>query len=144
MNWMMIALMLTMGAPAFARNFAEKKVEHLASKLALDAASADKLRALMVKHHEQVAPLRKEAWETRSALKAELANAKPDQRRVLQLTDQLTRGRQQMMTLRTQHMAELKAQLTPEQYAQLLLSRGGHHGRRHKHDGARDAAPSAE
>ena len=140
MNWMMIALMLTMGAPAFARNFVEKKVEHITAKLALDPASADKLRALMVKQHEQVAPLRKEAWETRSALKAELANPKPDQRRVLQLTDQLTRGRQQMQTLRTQHMAELKAQLTPEQFAQLLVSRHGHHGGRHK----QDAAPSAE
>jgi Spy/CpxP family protein refolding chaperone len=131
MKRMLVALMLMAAVPAFAGG------RHLAAELGLDAAATAKLRDTFLKHRDQMMALRKTSWETRQALEQQLASERPDQRQVVQLTDQLTRNRQEMHTIRAKQMAELKQQLTPEQYARLILSRHhrGHHGKRH-HDSA--------
>jgi len=151
MNRMMIPLMLLLGgAPALAQpisnarseqreelaqkreQLAEQRLERLTARLGLDADSAAKVRATFEKYRGEFAPLRKSMWTTRSAIKSELASAQPDSSKLAQLTDQLSGVRAQMAALHTQRMAELKSELTPAQYAKLVVSR--HEGRgMHRH-----------
>jgi hypothetical protein len=57
------------------------------------------------------------------ALQQELAAAQPDPNRLTQLSNQLTSGRQQVEAIETQRLAELQQELTPAQFAKLLLRR---------------------
>jgi Spy/CpxP family protein refolding chaperone len=131
-------LFLLAGAPAFAQPAApahearhEARFGKLTAKLGLDEAAAARVKATFEKYRAQTAPLRTQMHETRTALEAELANAQPNQQRISQLTDQLTRNRQEMQAVHAKKSAELKSQLTPSQYARLMLSRHGHHHGRH-------------
>jgi Spy/CpxP family protein refolding chaperone len=158
-------MMLLASAPAFAQTSAaesgpdaraeqrqqllDNRVDMLAGKLGLDAAATATLRQTLVRYGAQAAPLRKDSWQTRRALEEELAKPQPDAARVTQLTDQLSSDRQKMMSIEAQRQAELKQQLTPVQYAQLVMSRhamgrGGHHGMRGHHPGKGGPAPSEQ
>jgi Spy/CpxP family protein refolding chaperone len=89
-------------------------------------------------------PLRKTMWESRRALKDELASAKPDNARIAQLTDELAGTRSQMQSIHAQRQAELKSELTPQQYAQLLVSRHGRGMHRHGRGMRGGETPSQE
>ncbi len=172
MRKMMIPLMaLLASAPAFAQTttttgttdasqqqaaraerhqqFAEKRLEKMSAKLGLDAAGTAALRQTFTRYQAQLAPLRKDSWQTRQALQQELANPQPDRSRLSQLTDQLTRNRQKMAAIVAQRQADLKQQLTPEQYAKLVVShhgfgRRGHGGMHHGGHGPGPAPDSVQ
>jgi|GEM_PF-2757983 len=79
-------------------------------------------------------PLHHDARLTEQTLREELASGHADQAKVKQLTDQLSADRQQLQTIRAARMAEVKSQLTPEQYATLMTMKHGHgrHGHHHR------------
>src|SRR5690242_10911232 len=120
MRKMMLPLvMLLASAPAFAQGnrgtdggpaarpergqqFQGTRLADLSAKLGLDAAGTAALRAAFSRYQSQLAPLRKDSWQTRAAIKQELANAQPDRARLSQLTDQLSSNRQKMASIMTQ------------------------------------------
>lgn len=144
MNRLMIPVMLLLGAaPAFAQGnpaateqakqeMIDARVDGLGAKLGLDAAGLTQFRGTLEKFAGQLKPLRQDSFAARRALRDELQKAQPDDGTVSQLTDRLARNRQQMQSLQAQKMAELRHQLTPEQYAKLMLARGHFFGR-HMH-----------
>lgn len=135
-------LMLLAGAPAFAQTqaapatssssdaraqqrqqFVDQEIAQLTTKLGLSADGANQLKQTFAKYRGQLQPLRQSTWQTAKALKTELAAPRPDSSKLSQLSDQLIANRQQMQSIEQQRTAELKSQLTPEQFAQLLMSR---------------------
>jgi Spy/CpxP family protein refolding chaperone len=152
MNRMLIALMLLGATPALAESPKpgaseqkfDERLDHVASGLGLDARATEELRTTFAKYREQLAPLRKDAWQTRRALKEEVASAQPDAARVTQLSDRLRSARLRLRALEEQRMDELKAKLTPEQYARLLIRRHARFGARRRMGAAGPAAPQAQ
>jgi Spy/CpxP family protein refolding chaperone len=156
MKRILIPLMLVLGgAPAFAQTVTdarvearhengERRFERLTSRLGLDAATAAKVRATFEKYRGEAQPARQTMWQSRRALKDELAAASPDQARVAQLTDQLAGARAQLQAIHTQRMAELKSELTPSQYAKLIVERHGFGRRMHHHGRARGEMPQQQ
>lgn len=140
MNGKIVSMMLLFaGAPAFAHEGAtdegrfEQRMERLSEKLGLDKAEQVAVRATMEKFLAQLQPLRKQAFETRRALREALAQKTPDERKVSQLTDQLAQARQQMRAIEAQRMQELRGELTPSQFAKLQLHQR-RAGRRFHHE----------
>lgn len=136
-------LMLLAGAPAFAQTqattaagssdasdsraqqrqqFVDQEIAQLTTKLGLSADGANQLKQTFAKYRAQLQPLRQSQWQTGKALRTELASARPDSSKLSQLNDQLIANRQQMQSIEQQRTSELKTQLTPEQFSQLLLS----------------------
>ncbi len=147
---LLIALFGILGAaPAFAQPATGAPVDHdgergargerLVDKLGLDAAAAAKVRATFDKYRGELEPLRSDARKTRQALAAEVASAQPDAAKLTSLTDELGSDRQQMMSLAQERAAELKSELTPVQYAKLVLAQH-RFGRRFGHHRGRGAA----
>jgi Spy/CpxP family protein refolding chaperone len=99
----------------------EMRIDRLAGKLGLDAASQAKLEQTFQKFRAQMAPIRQDARQTRQSLRAELSSAQPDETKVSTLTTRLQGDRQQMQAVAQQRSAELKSELTPSQYAKLVL-----------------------
>ena len=124
----LIPIMLLVGAaaPAFAQGNANANV---------DPELRAKVQAVSAQFRDQVKPLWQDARATRESLRAELAKAQPDDATLTQLEDRLASDRQQLMALHGQRQAELKKELTPKQYAELML-RHPRFGRR-MHGGAR-------
>jgi Spy/CpxP family protein refolding chaperone len=132
-------LLMLGGAPAFAHSPASAssesrsgEIDKLASQLQLDAAASARLHQTFDKYRALLAPLRRDDWQTRRALRQELGRSQPDDHKLRTLTDQLTSDRQRMRSIAEQRAGELKQELTPAQYAQLVLSRHelGRRGRR--------------
>jgi Spy/CpxP family protein refolding chaperone len=136
-------MLLLAGAPAFAQAGAasdvpspaqqeriESHIDRLAAKLNLDAASTARLKATLERYHAQLGPLFQQQFQTRRALKEELAAPQPNASKLSQLTDQLTANREEIQAIEARKSAELKQQLTPQQYAQLVVSRHEMMGRR--------------
>jgi Spy/CpxP family protein refolding chaperone len=144
-------LMLLAGAPAFAQTqaapatatsdaraqqrqqFVDQELAQLTTKLGLSGDGANQLKQTFAKYRGQLQPLRQSTGQTAQALRQELAAAKPDSTRLSQLSDQLVANRQQMQSIEQQRTTELKAQLTPEQFAQLLMSRREMGREMHRH-----------
>jgi hypothetical protein len=127
-------LLLLAGAPAFAQTNApvssqerqqivNHEVDQLVNKLGLDASGAARFRQTFASYQAKLAPLRKEQFQAHRALKQELANPQPDAARLSQLTDDLQNNRLKMQSIEQERSAELRQQLTPAQYAQLIVSR---------------------
>jgi Spy/CpxP family protein refolding chaperone len=126
-------MLLLAGAPAFAQTgsgpsaqrqqIMDNELSQLASKLGLDPAGTARFRQTLAKYQAQLGPLHREQWQARKALKDELAAPQPNAARLTQLTDELTNNRQTMQTIEAQRSAELRQQLTPQQFAQLVVSR---------------------
>lgn len=147
---LMFAFLGILGAtPAFAQSGARAsceqggargaaRVERVAGELGLDAAATAKLRETFAKYRAQLAPVRRDAWQARRALAAELAGAQPDESKVAALTNQLAGDREQMMSLARARAAELQQELTPTQYAKLMLHRHHRFGRGFHHHRAPD------
>jgi Spy/CpxP family protein refolding chaperone len=108
----------------------QARVDQLATRLGLDAQGKAKLEATFARFGAEMQPVVQDLRQTRQALRTELAGAK-DAGRLSSLTAQLTSDRAKLQELRTAKMNELQSQLTPEQYAQLIVSR--HEGRRFHH-----------
>ena len=135
-------LMLLAGAPAFAQTqattaadssssdsraaqrqqFVDQEIAQLTTKLGLSADGANQLKQTFAKYRAQLQPLRQSQMQTGKALRTELAASRPDSSKLSQLNDQLIANRQQMQSIEQQRTSELKTQLTPEQFSQLLLS----------------------
>ncbi len=121
----LIPVMLLLGAaPAFAQTHAA---------LAPDA--QQKVEATRARFRDQMKPLWQDARATRQSLRAEVQKAQPDDSTLVQLENKLASDRQQMQALHARQQTELKSELTPAQYAQLML-RHPRFGRR-MHGGAR-------
>jgi Spy/CpxP family protein refolding chaperone len=101
----------------------DNEMRQMASKLGLSSTETAQFMQTQEKYFSQMQPLWQDAQQAEESLKAELAKPKPDQKRLSQLSDQLTGDHQRIVALQTQKMADLKRQLTPEQYAKLLVSR---------------------
>jgi hypothetical protein len=127
--------MLLLGAPAFAQTSdavdrqaqvhmaVEAEMSQLVAKLGLDSAGAAALKQTFAKYRAQMQPVRQDLWQSVKAMRQELASAKPDTARLSQLEDQVAGDRQKMQAIETARAAELRQQLTPVQYAQLIVSR---------------------
>jgi Spy/CpxP family protein refolding chaperone len=153
----MLSLLLLLGSGATAlaapgprspearKEMAEHRFEKLASRLELDATQTAAVRATFEKSRAQATPIWQAQRATRQALKAELAAPQPNEARVKDLTAQLTAGRQQLQSIRAARTAELQQELTPQQFAKMLVAKEGgfRHGRgMHKRHGM--VAPSVE
>jgi Spy/CpxP family protein refolding chaperone len=137
--------MLLLGAaPAFAQpdptatqqakqERVDARIDSLGARLGLDDASLGRFRDTVERFASQLKPLRQDLFATRQTLRDEMQKAQPDDGKVTQLTDRLASDRQQMQSLQVQKMAELRRELSPEQYAKLVLA----HQRfgRHMHGG---------
>ena len=122
-----VMLMLGAAAPAFAQS-SQPNAQ-------LDPDLRAKVMAVSSRFRDQAKPVWQDARATRESLKAELQKAQPDDATLTQLEDRLASDRQQMQALHAQNQAELKKELTPKQYAQLMLrhrrfGRGFHGGAR--------------
>ena len=122
-----VMLMLGAAAPAFA--------QPEGGGAQLDPALRAKVQAMMSGVRDQAKPIWQDARTTREALKAEMQKAQPDDATLVQLEDRLASDRQQLQALRADKQAELKKQLSPKEYAQLMLAR--HHFGRRFHGGGR-------
>lgn len=138
-------MMLLAGAPAFAQSttaatngaptaaqrqqFAAQMQANLASKLSLTPDESSRLQATFTKYRSQMQPVHQQMRTVAQQIEQELAKPAPDQGRLTQLTDQLVQARQQLRTIEDARTAELKGQLTPQQFAQLALMKLRHHGR---------------
>ncbi|HEX8951975.1 MAG TPA: hypothetical protein VF945_09025 [Polyangia bacterium] len=113
----LIPVMLLVGAaaPAFAQPNDNNS--------SLDPDLRAKVEVVSARFRDQAKPLWQDARATRESLKTELQKAQPDDGTLVRLEDRLASDRQQMQALHAQQQAELKKELSPRQYAQLVLSR---------------------
>jgi membrane-bound lytic murein transglycosylase B len=105
-------MMLLGAAPAFA-----------APSTAMSPELHQKLEASRARWKEQAKPIAQDAFAARKALRDELQKAQPDDATLTQLADRLASDRQQLQSLRAEKQAELKRELTPQEYATLMLRR---------------------
>lgn len=136
MKRFLIPMMLLLGAaPAFAQSTAT-------TAPAATTPAQQQIEATRARFKTQMQPLRQDAMATRKALRAELQKSAPDNATLQQLTDKLASDRQQLQALRVQKMAELKDELSPQQYAKLVLSHprfGRHMNGQGRHQGGGNA-----
>jgi len=137
MNKWMMGLMLVFSAPALADTAARDGrphfVERVSARVGLDAEAAARLDATFQKFRAQAQPVRQDAHQTARALREELRMGRADEAKVTQLTAQLAADRQKLRAIHTARLAEVQKDLTPVQYAKLLML---HHSR-HNHQGRR-------
>ena len=123
MKRFLIPVMMVLGAaPAFAQSAGT-------GGGALTPELQQKVEAVRAQFQGQMKPLVQDAFAARRALRDELQKAQPDDGALTQLENRLASDRQQLQSLRAQKQAELKRQLTPQEYAQVMLRRP-HFGRR--------------
>jgi Spy/CpxP family protein refolding chaperone len=124
---LLVAFLTLLGGAAMAN---EGRFDRLSSRLGLDADSKAKVEATIERYRAQMLPLRKDARRTREALRAELVSGHPNEGRVSSLTTQLQGDRRQLMQVKQQRANELKSELTPSQYARLMLGHRHRNGSR--------------
>ena len=150
---------LLAGAPALARaaapvagtpgeasecpGFAGGHAEHMASKLGLDPTAKAKFEETNQKYFGQMKPVWQDVKQKDEALKAELAKPKPDESQLTKLSDGITSDREKIASLEQDRLNALKSELTPEQYAKLLVTQHEMAGRFHHemHGGAPTPTP---
>jgi Spy/CpxP family protein refolding chaperone len=108
------------------KEMAEQRFEKMAARLQLNQTQTTSVRATFEKSRAQAAPIWQAQRATRQALRAELAEPKPNEARVKELTAQLEAGRVQLQAIRGARTAELQQELTPQQFAKLIMARQGH------------------
>jgi|SRR6476661_6056889 Spy/CpxP family protein refolding chaperone len=118
-RYLIPVMMLLGAAPAFAQTNA-----------AVTPETQQKIQAARAQFREQGKPIFQDMRSTREALQSEMAKATPDDGTLKQLEDRMASDRQQLQSLHQQQQQALKAQLSPKEYAQLMLSHK-HFGRRH-------------
>jgi Spy/CpxP family protein refolding chaperone len=117
----LIPVMLLVGAaaPAFAQPNA-----------AVTPETQQKIEAVRAQFRGEGKPIFEDMKATRQALQDEMQKAQPEDGKLTQLEERLSADRQQLEALHAKKQAALKSQLSPKEYAQLVLSRK-HFGRRH-------------
>ena len=120
------------------------EMRQMASKLGLSSAETTQFMQTQQKYGSQMQPIWQDAKKTEQSIKVELAKPQPDQQRLSALSDQLTGDHQRLEALQTQKMAELKQQLTVQQYAQFLVSRRAMGREIHQKMRATHGAPARE
>ena len=145
-RFLVVPVMLLLGAaPAFASP-GQGQGQNL-QNLGLSADAQAQVQATRAKYRDQLKPLFQDMRTTHQSLRAEMQKATPDDATLSQLEDRLTSDRQQMMTIRGQQQAELRKELTPSQYAKLMMARArffGRHGHGGRGQGGQGGAPSGD
>jgi Spy/CpxP family protein refolding chaperone len=133
MKRFLVPVMLLLGAaPAFAAPGQGQNLQNLG--LTPDAQA--QVQATRTKYRDQLNPLFQDMKATHQSMRTELQKSSPDDATLSQLTDKLQSDRQQMMSIRQQQNAELRKELTPTQYAKLMMARARFFGRHmHGHRG---------
>jgi TolA-binding protein len=134
-------MLLLWGGSALAQASPSDATTAIANELGLDAPTATTVAQTIAKYQTQLDPIRQTEQQTAQALQQELAAAQPDPNRLTQLSNQLTSGRQQLEAIETQRLAELQQELTPAQFAKLLLRRPTGRPGRMPPQGAATATP---
>jgi len=117
----LVPIMMLLGAaPAFAQT----------NNAAVTPETQQKIQAARAQFREQGKPIFQDMRATRQALQDEMQKATPDDGKLTQLEDRMSSDRQQLQSLHQQQQQALKSQLSPKEYAQLMLSHK-HFGRRH-------------
>jgi hypothetical protein len=124
MKRMLLSTMLLLGAamPALAHEGAEAKLSPEVQKTVQDARA---------RFRPELEPVFSDMRSARQSLRAEMQKAQPDAATLSQLEDRIAADHQKMMAVRSEMQKELRGTLTPEEYAQLVLSR--HEGFGHRH-----------
>ncbi|HEY2747710.1 MAG TPA: periplasmic heavy metal sensor [Polyangia bacterium] len=128
-RFLVVPIMLLLGAaPAFAAPGQGQNLQNLG----LSADAQAQVQATRAKYKDQLKPLFQDMRTTHQSMRAELQKPAPDDATLSQLTDHLQTDRQQMMAIRQQQNAEIRKELTPTQYAKLMMARARFFGR-HMH-----------
>ncbi len=133
MKRFLVPVMLLLGAaPAFAAPGQGQNLQNIG----LSADAQAQVQATRSKYRDQLKPIFQDMKSTHQSMRAELQKSSPDDATLSQLTDKLQSDRQQMMSIRQQQQAELRKELTPTQYAKLMMARARFFGRHmHGHRG---------
>lgn len=100
-----------------------------------------KLRDVRQRHAGQAKPVRQDLRAAYRALRDELARPQASDATLRQLEDQVAADQQKLRELHAQVDSELRAQLTPREYAQVMMVRGARHA--HGRPGRRGHAGAA-
>ena len=92
-------------------------LQQLTQELALDPATAQRVREVWQRYQQQIAGVHRDMGATMKELRALLATPQPDPGRSLQLADRIVRDRQQVQQLEIQRTGELRGVLSPVQFA---------------------------
>ncbi len=95
-------------------------MQQIVQQLGLDAATAQRFRAVAAKYEPQIAGLHREVGMAMRELKAQLASAQPDEARLSQLADTIVNDRTKVQALEAQRTADNRTVLTPTQFAKLI------------------------
>lgn len=118
--WRSMVLVLALslgGAPVFAETLHDVGVRVLQQKAALDAASADKVQAVVDRYKPKLDPLRHEDLQIMRRLRGAT-----DDREAKKLTDKLLKNRQRLQSLKVDRLHDIGKLLTPTQLARLITS----------------------
>lgn len=129
---LMMAAGLSWSLPALAQPLQAKRAQvrrqvteymmlHLTQELALDAATAERVRAVWQQYQDQIAGVRREMGMATKELKAQLAAVEPDTARLQQLSDIIVADRQRVQGIESQRIAALRNILTPAQFAKAII-----------------------
>jgi Spy/CpxP family protein refolding chaperone len=97
-------------------------MQQITQELALDAATAQRLRAVSDKYEAQIGGLHREVGMAMKELKAQLAAAQPDEAKLAQLADTIVNDRTKVQALEAQRTTENRRVLTPTQFAKLVVA----------------------
>ena len=103
----------------------DRTVEKLSARLHYDTQATAKLREVLREFAPRLEPLRADAHVLAQQIRALLARGDASPSVLKRMTDKLANDRSQIRALSEQRMAELKARLSPEQYAELVVYRRG-------------------
>ncbi|HEX2691652.1 MAG TPA: periplasmic heavy metal sensor [Kofleriaceae bacterium] len=96
------------------------------------------LRDTRARFAPQIAPIKRDLRDARQALRDELARPQPSDATLRQLEDRMIADRQRLAQLHAQADAELRARLSPRDYARVLMKRAA----RMHHHGGRGGSPA--
>ncbi|MCU1282889.1 MAG: hypothetical protein JWM53_6435 [bacterium] len=99
----------------------EFAMQQITQQLALDAATAQRFRAVAEKYEPQIGGLHREVGMAVKELKAQLGSPQPDEAKLSQLADTIVNDRSKVQALEAQRTTENRRVLTPAQFAKLVV-----------------------
>ena len=97
-------------------------MQQITQELQLDAATAQRFRAVADKYEPQIAGIHREVGMAMRELKAQLAAAQPDEAKLGQLADTIVNDRSKVQALEAQRTTDNRRVLTPTQFAKLVVA----------------------
>ena len=128
MKRMLLSAMLFLGVATPALALAHEG-QGGAATTKLSAEAREKVKDTRARFKPELQPVFADMKSARQSLRAELQKTQPDGNVLSQLEDRLTDDRQKMMAVRGEMQKELRSELTPQEYAQLMMSRHERFGR---------------